>query len=121
MKKYCIVLLLALAIVSCDSKKSNDKYPRYTITKVHYVPDSLKEKHREYVNQIISSASYHMTGGDYEDTDVTIRQAKRTADELFGVTTVGLNKEIDGEYWHDIILSPEDMTPRELQILDSLI
>ena len=61
-----------------------------------------------------------MTGGDYENVDKTIRQAKETADEIFGIKVIGLRKKIDDNYWNDLELKPSDLNNKELIILDSL-
>ena len=71
-KYFLYALLACVFLTSCSS---DDEYPRYTLETIKYVPDSLKIKHRTWVTETIRAASQHMTGGDYEDVDVTIRQA----------------------------------------------
>ena len=117
-KYFLYALLACVFLTSCSS---DDEYPRYTLETIKYVPDSLKIKHRTWVTETIRAASQHMTGGDYEDVDVTIRQAKWTADELFQVGIVGLRKEIDDNYWNDLHLLPIDLNIKEQHVLDSLV
>jgi hypothetical protein len=115
---YAIYIVLACALfTSCSD---GVKYPRYTLETIEYVPDSLKVEHRVWVTETIRAASQHMTGGDYEDVDVTIRQAKWTADELFGVSVIGLRKQIDENYWNDLHLKPIELSIYESNVLDSL-
>lgn len=116
-KLICSILLLTILLISCEEKV---QYPIYSLTKISYVPDSLKVKHREFVKETVRAASQQMTGGDYEDVDETIIQAKHTADELFQVSVIGLRKDIDENYWNAIELTPEEMNPYEKKILDSL-
>ena len=118
MKKLVLILALVMAFVSCSDNRVT--YPKYVLDKVSYVPDSLKIEHREYVVKIISSASSHMSGGDYEDVDITIIQAKRTADELFSTYTVGLTKYIDEGYSNHFQIAPKDFTLEEQEIFNTL-
>ena len=119
--KLSYTLYFVLACVFLTSCSSDNEYPRYTLETIKYVPDSLKIEHRTWVTETIRAASQYMTGGDYEDVDVTIRQAKWTADELFQVGVVGLRKEIDDNYWNDLHLLPIDLNIKEKQVLDSLV
>ncbi len=115
---YTLCILLAYALVSCGSEV---KYPQYSLEKIEYIPDSLKIEHREWIKETIRAASQHMTGGDYEDVDVTIRQTKATADELFQVSVVGLNKQINDRYWDDVEIKPIDMNDTETTIFLRLL
>jgi len=115
---YVIYILLAYVFSSCGDK---GKYPAYSLETIEYVPDTLKLQHRTWITETIRAASQHMTGGDYEDVDATIRQAKWTADELFQVNIIGLRKEIDKNYWNDLHLVPNELNVYEKQIFDSLI
>tara|TARA_R110000851_G_scaffold47424_1_gene115002 strand:- start:3670 stop:4002 length:333 start_codon:yes stop_codon:yes gene_type:complete len=103
---------------SCVEQES--LYPRYTITKITHVPDSLKSEYRLWVIETVRAASENMTGGDYEDVDETIIQAERTGEKIYGVETIGLQLEINENYWDDIDLLPNQLTSKELKILDSL-
>jgi len=117
--KNLITLTLSLLfLTSCND--SRNVYPKYTIVKIEYIPDSLKVDHRVWITETIRSASQHMTGGDYEDVDATIRQAKWTADDLFSVSVIGLRKEINDNYFDDLKLKPSELNKYEFNILDSL-
>ena len=117
MKKLMIITTLLLLLQSC---KEYVKYPIYTLKTIDVIPDSLKTKHRDWVKETIRAASQNMTGGDYEDVDVTIMQAKRTADELFSVQVLGLNKSVDENYYNDLQLTKEEFTKQEENIFQQL-
>lgn len=114
-------LYAVLACVFLPSCSEDIKYPIYSIEKIKYVPDSLKAEHRAWITETIRAASQHMTGGDYEDVDETIIEAKRTADRLFQVNVIGLRKEINEKSWDDLHLKPIELNHKEKLILDSLL
>ena len=117
---YPLCFIILYISTSCNVIEGT-KYPKYSLTKITYVPDSLKVKHRIWITETIRASSQNMTGGDYEDVDVTIRQVKNTADELFEVNTIGLKKEINTSFGDDSELRPEELNPFERKIFDSLI
>lgn len=119
MKKLFLILLLPIFLTSCGEEK--DDYPRYSLTKINKVPDSLKTEYRLWITETIGAASQHMFGGDYEDVDMTIIQAERTATKLFSVQIIGLNKEIDDRYYNDVKILPEHFTKKEQNIFIKLI
>ncbi len=110
--------VLACVLFSCSYPIEN--YPKYSIKTIEYIPDTLKLKHRTWITETIRAASQNMTGGDYEDIEATIRQAKYTADELFSASVVGLRKEINDNYYDDLHLTPLELNLYESKILDSL-
>ena len=114
--KLMLVAVL-FSLVSCNE----DKYPKYSLTTIEFVPDSLKAEHRKFITETVRAASNQMTGGDYEDVDETIIQAERTADNIFSSTVVGLRKEIDENYWNSLELKPNELNVYEKKILDSLV
>lgn len=111
------LLLASLLLTSCFEKVN---YPNYSLIQVNYVPDSLKVKHREWIKETVRASNQHLSAGDYEDVDQTIIQATWTADELFQVSAIGLRKSINDNRWDDLELTPNEMTPKEKKILDSL-
>lgn len=106
--KKLLLISIVLLLFACE--KDFD----YKITIGVYVPDSLKEKHREYIKELVRAADQHLSAGDMEDAAYTIRQAKWTADELFGLRIQGLSK-----YTSDFI-APEQMTKEEKEIFEQL-
>jgi hypothetical protein len=114
--KLMLVAVL-FSLVSCNE----DKYPKYSLTTIEFVPDSLKVEHRKFITETVRAASNQMTGGDYEDVDETIIQAERTADNIFSSSVVGLRKEIDENYWNSLELKPNELNVYEKKILDSLL
>jgi hypothetical protein len=121
-KKYrnlakLMLVAVLFSLVSCNE----DKYPKYSLTTIEFVPDSLKVEHRKFITETVRAASNQMTGGDYEDVDETIIQAERTADNIFSSSVVGLRKEIDENYWNSLELKPNELNVYEKKILDSLL
>lgn len=108
-------LLTAVFFAGC----SNEKFPqcRYAIN--DYVPDSSKAALAEWVKGTVSAASYHMSGGDYEDPEDVIEQAERTGRDLFEVKIEGLEyRQCDQCYW-EFIARP-DLNERQQKLCDSL-
>jgi hypothetical protein len=85
-----------------------------------YVPDSLKIVHREWIKETVRAASQNMSGGDYEDADETIEQAKITADELFAKRVIVLKKELNRR-GACLYLFPNELSEKEKQIFDNLL
>ena len=118
--KTLLATLFLITIFTLTSCKDHEEYPYYSITTVDYIPDSLKTKHRTWITETIRAASQNMTGGDYEDIDDTIRESKETANEIFSTKTMALKKEINDNYWEDIIITPKDFSDYEEKVFDSL-
>lgn len=112
-----VILLFVVVMSSCNS----EKYPKYSLTTIHYIPDSLKDEHRKFITETVRAASQHMTGGDYEDADETIYQAELTAERVFSVSVIGLKKQINENYWNDLELLPSQFTDYEKMVFDSLV
>lgn len=115
----CLLILVILSILL--SSCGEEKYPKYSLISIEFIPDSLKSEHRKFIVETISAASYHMNGGDYEDVDETIAQAERTANKIFRSKIIGLRKQINENYWDDLKLKPIELNEFEKKILDSLI
>lgn len=114
---YVLLVAVLFSLTSC----SKEKYPKYSLTTIWFVPDSLKVEHRKFITETVRAASNQMTGGDYEDVDETIIQAERTADNIFSSNVIGLIKEIDDNHWNDLKLKPSELNSYEKSILDSLV
>ena len=119
MKK--IIVLIALFAIVAMSCRPRPTYPKYSITTIDYIPDSVKPQYREWIKETVRAASQQMTGGDYEDVDETIYQAERTADRIFGTITTVLNKDVSDSYGDNIYILPKDFTEKEKYIFDSLM
>lgn len=117
MKLGHILILSNIFLFSCE----NEKYPKYSLSNIHFIPDSLKSEHRKFIIEVVRSASNEMTTEDYEDVDETIKQAESTADNIFSINVVGLTKQINPEQWDVLRLKPDEMSKREKQIFDSLL
>lgn len=110
------ILMLAAVLSSCN----NEKYPKYSLETIEYVPDSLKAEHRKFITETVRAASQQMTGGDYEDVDETISQAEITADRVFSIKVIGLKKELYENDWTALKIKPSDFNAYEKRIFDSL-
>ena len=113
--------LMLVAVLFSLTSCSEEKYPKYSLTTIEFIPDSLKTEHRKFITETVRAASNQMTGGDYEDVDETIIQAERTADNIFSSSIVGLRKDIDKNYWNSLELKPNELNVYEKKILDSLV
>ena len=113
--------LMLVAVLFSLTSCSEEKYPKYSLTTIEFIPDSLKAEHRKFITETVRAASNQMTGGDYEDVDETIIQAERTADNIFSSSIVGLRKEIDKNYWNSLELKPNELNVYEKKIIDSLV
>ena len=114
---YVLLVAVLFSLTSCN----DEKYPKYSLTTIEFIPDSLKVEHRKFITETVRAASNQMTGGDYEDVDETIIQAERTADNIFSSSVIGLRKEIDENYWNSLELKPNELNVYEKKILDSLV
>lgn len=120
MKTKSLALFSLALLVGCPNY-DDDSYKRYSLTSIYFVPDSLKAAHREFIIEATRAASQHMTGGEYEEVDKTIEQAEETADRVFQTKVIGLKLEghTDGNWYYEYI-RPENFTPTEKHIFDSL-
>jgi len=117
MKKKIYLILLVLLSISISLLTSCDiEYliSGYSLHKIYYVPDSLKVAQRDWIINVVKAGSNQMSGGDYEDVDATIRQAKRTSEELFEIYEYCLIKK-------NRVILKKDMTKNELQIFNRII
>jgi hypothetical protein len=112
---FAFVFLLLLA--SCGFKRYEGPLYTYSVEKI--VPDSLREKQATFIRETVSAASNQMTGGDYEDPEDVIAEARRTSKELYGVEIEGLNMSVPGSYTLKFI-PVHQMNPFQKRILDSL-
>ena len=117
---HLLYTLLVVVLFSFTSCINNPTYPYYTLDQTRTIPDSLKEKHREWIKETVRATNQHLSAGRYENVTESIQQAKYTADELFGVLEFGLRKHQNQYYSDDIIIEKSKMTVVQLNILDSL-
>lgn len=112
-------LVLMFSLESCNHKYTQPEYPQYSITTKAVVPDSLREDQRKFVVETVRAASQHMTGGDYEDVDDTIDQARLTSEDLFSIEVQCLYK-IDGPSENGTTILPQHFTSKEKEIFRKL-
>lgn len=111
-----IIAFTLFSLTSCDTKP---EYPKYHLTTITYIPDSLKAEYRVFIVETIRAASKQMTAGDYENVDETIQQAEYTAYHVFSVSVIGLSKIVSTD--RSIELKPEEFNAREKAIFDELM
>ena len=78
------VIVLLLLLTACE------EYPKYYRTYQKVMPDSLEQEKQKFIIDLVSAASFHMTGGDYEDPEDVIQQAAYTFDEIHSKRVEGL-------------------------------
>lgn len=117
--KYSIYVLLTWFFISCGNNIKK-KYPRYSATTKRVIPDSLKSEYRRWITETVKAASQNMSGGDYENVDETILQAERTANRVFGDDVRAIRIEMDGNHYHDLIISEYELNKHQKIKFDSL-
>lgn len=73
--KY-FLFIFAFMFASCSMKKE------YSLMESPYevsIPEENREKYQQFIINTVSAASYHMSGGDYEDPEDVIESAERIA------------------------------------------
>lgn len=87
MKKiyFILIMLLSVGILS-----SCGEYPQYEYAVGKHLPDSLIDEYENFIIETTSAASFHMSGGDYEDPEDLVRQAKYIADDIYMKRVDGL-------------------------------
>lgn len=118
--KIAICLVVISSLTSCLEPIKKDVYPKYSLTTMSIVPDSLKREQREWVKETIRAANQNLTAGDYEDIDDTIDETWSTSEKLFEVDVICLYKDLGPEAGNSILIRPNEMTKKEKQILINL-
>jgi hypothetical protein len=115
MKKLSIFICTALMLllVSCE-----EDVPQYRVGTTTVIPDSSQQKIAEFIVQLMSATSFHMTTSDYEDPEDVIAEARRTAYQLYSVQIPCLQVKYPNLYWADI--DPCCMTERQKQVFEEL-
>lgn len=113
MKK--LILLLSIFLVGCTKEYS-------IYSNGSYIPENKKAEYAEFIQKTVSAASYRMTTSDYEDPEDVIREAKRTANELYGKPTYGLVICTAFDCFNRVYKTNYgSMTTEERHIFDSLL
>lgn len=109
MNKLLLLIFMSIVLLGCGEHEYKlSEYSDY------YLPDSNKAKYAEFIQKTVAAASFHMSGGNYEDPEDVINAAKNIAMDLYGVETYNMLR--DGYF-----VRFEKMTPRESLIYDSLL
>lgn len=78
------VLFCALLFSSCGGTTEEVDYRKR-------IPPEKAEMVAEWINKVVDSAYKHgHNGGELEDPEKVVREARRTARELFGEVTIGV-------------------------------
>jgi len=118
MKTLLILLSFIFILMGCAKKEPI--YPRYSLTKINYVPDSLKKEYHEFIIKTISASHSHLNAGKYKNVSKIPYAIKDMADKIYQKDKIGLKKEINENYWDDIDLTLNEMNLIEIQIYKKL-
>lgn len=114
-----LIICLLFTLQSCDTRPI-DRSPKYFLEKTTIIPDSLKEKQRQWIKETVSATNLHMTAGDYEDPEDVIETATASSFKIFGVDVYTLQRKNYGEDHYNIV-EPNLLSPKEKVILQNLI
>lgn len=118
---FTMIILLASTLgvlTSCVGQYP--MYPRYSITSINVIPDSLREAHNKYVIDLVTVGSEHMANSDYDDVDDTLREAQRLANKMFTISVSGLHKEFNDSSSKDVYIKVKDFSDIEKRIYKKL-
>jgi len=122
MKNLILIMIVIIISSSCRGEMEEvNKYPKYSLTTVDYVYDSLRDQFVNDVERLVRASNQHLNAGDYENVWVTLRVVKHDILlPLYGVRIRAL--KISYENWEDIILiHPKDLTEKQIIIFNDLI
>lgn len=84
-----IVFIFLLILPSCSKIDADDNE---TVTYQRIIPDSKREKAAEWVRSVVEAAyKYGHNGGDLDDPEDVVAEARRTARDIFGELTIGIS------------------------------
>lgn len=81
MKFKMVIFILIMTLISCHETVSYVYLECYD----REIPEDKREIALQHVEKIVSAASFHMTGGDYEDADDTIQEANQVVHNIYAV------------------------------------
>lgn len=108
-----IFAIAFLSLIGCD------EYPKHVLGVRSNVPDSLKDKQANFVIETTKAASFHMTGGDYEDPEDVIEKANEIFERIYSVEVDGMFT-YPGHGAHPTFTQESDLTPSQLIIYKEL-
>lgn len=107
------LLICALLLFGCED------YPQYYISSESSIPDSLKNDHAKFVIEATRAASFHMTGGDYEDPEDVMNAASLIFQSIYSVEKDGL-KTVACHGCYSTFTPENELTPTQRKIYNSL-
>lgn len=110
-----IIFVFSLINFSCDKK-----YPCYEYSIQNQVPDSNQKAHREYIVKLVSAASYHMSGGDYEDPEDLLSEAEFLSYRVYSVEVEGLVLKRSKDDWQPLFIPFHKLNQQQRIYFDSL-
>jgi len=85
----CIMFVFLLILPSCSKTSADDNE---TVSYMRIIPDSKREKAAEWVRSVVEAAyKYGHNGGDLDDPEDVVAEARRTAKDIFGELTIGIS------------------------------
>lgn len=118
MKNLILLMFVVTILGSCSFEKTSE-YPRYSISIMEHTPDSLIDKKAQFIVDVVDAASNRGMGGDYEDVDDTIEEAKKTANQIYSIKISCLHIETSSQDYGSNV-SPSAMTKYQRVIFDQL-
>ncbi len=130
-----VVLLLPVSLIffNCSRSGANNKLlkqlsdeaqikePSVVMVTEISIPDSLRPAMADWIKETVRAASFHMTGGDYEDPEDVIEEAEEVAERLFArsFTSEGLRFiRYDASFTEDVPY--EKLTNYEKKVFEEL-
>lgn len=90
MKRTLTLLALSIGLASC----TKEERVTYAYDIAHILPDSLRDKKAQYIKDVVSAASFHMSAGDYEDPEDLVYAAGNSFDNIYKKQVEGLRIRI---------------------------
>ena len=113
-----LIIGLLFLVNSCENHV--DRSPKYLLTTTVIIPDSLKEKQRQWIKETVSATNLQMTAGDYEDPEDVIETATESSKTIFGVEVYTLQRmDYSQNDYHTVEYNL--LSPKEKVILQNLI
>ena len=111
--------ILILVMFGILERKEDSKYPKYSITTVQYVPDSLKSEYTAWIQENVRARKNKM--GSVKDMESTHYAMVRAAKVLYAHKVLGLRITTNDAAYSSVSKVPWEMNQKEKAIFDSLL
>ncbi len=118
MKRVILLhIIFVFTVINCSCDK---KYPCYEYALQKEIPDSSQKARREYIVKLVSAASYHMSGGDYEDPEDLLNEAENLSYRVYSVEVEGLVLKRSKDDWSPLFIPFYKLNQQQRVYFDSL-